>query len=98
MGSPPPVGLKKDVPAIKSKDSKINAEANTGVESKINAEVANIDQQNKGMLWISMSGIRILKIVVTKLIAPKIDAVPKINRHRIQSSSPHFPEIMLRGG
>ena len=98
MGSPPPTGLKNDVPANKSKDNKTKAPAKTGVDNRAKAEVANIAQQNKGILCISISGIRILKMVVAKLIAPKIDDVPTNKILKIQISCPHLPVNKLRGG
>jgi hypothetical protein len=47
---------------------------------------------------IPIPGIRIFKIVVEKLIAPKIEEVPKINRLKIQIASPALLEIKLNGG
>ena len=44
MGSPPPVGLKNAVPAIRSKDNRIRAAARTGVDKRMSAEVANLNR------------------------------------------------------
>ena len=98
MGSPPPVGLKKFVPTIRSNDSKIIAPAKTGVAISARNDVASIAQQNKGIWFSPIPGIRILKIVTMKFTAAKIEDVPNSKTLRIQIISPGLPFIKLRGG
>ena len=86
------------MPAIRSKESKINAPANTGVEIIISIDVANIAQQNSGICIIDILGIRIFRIVVKKLIPPKIEDVPSNSRVIIQIPSPTLPVSKLSGG
>jgi hypothetical protein len=52
------------------------APASTGKVSTSRKAVTNIDQANSGILCIVMPGARMLKIVVMKLIAPRIEEAP----------------------
>ena len=49
------------------------APASTGSESSSRKAVTRIDQTNSGILCSVMPGARILKMVVMKLIAPRIE-------------------------
>lgn len=98
MGSPPPVGLKKLVPTSRSKARRINAPANTGVEMTAKQEVANIDQQNKGIWFHPIPGVRIFQMVTIKLIPAKMEEVPSNRTLIIQIASPALPLTMLKGG
>ena len=48
--------------------------------------MTRIDHTNSGILWIVMPGARILKIVVMKLIAPRIDDAPAMCSAKIAKS------------
>ena len=76
MGSPPPSGTKNVVPKLRSVRSIVMAPARTGTANKSKKAVINIDQTNKGILCKVMPGVRMLKIVVIKLAAPRIDDAP----------------------
>ena len=61
--------------------------AKTGKESNSKKAVIRTAQQNKGNLCIVIPGARILKIVVIKLIAPKIEEAPAICNEKIAKST-----------
>jgi hypothetical protein len=63
------------------------APANTGKESNNKNEVINNAQTYNGNLYIVIPGKRILKTVVIKLIAPKIDAAPETCKLKIAKST-----------
>jgi len=50
--------------------------ARTGTANKRRKEVMSIPQTNKGILWNPIPGVRIFKMVVIKLIAPKMEEAP----------------------
>ena len=52
------------------------APASTGSASSSRKAVTRIDQTNRGILCRVMPGARMLKMVVMKLIAPRIDEAP----------------------
>ena len=52
------------------------APANTGNDNSNKKAVTNTDHTNKGRRCIDIPGARILKIVVIKLIAPKMEDMP----------------------
>ena len=59
-----------------------------------------MDQTNKGILCNVISGVLILKIVVIKFIAPRIDEAPakcKLNI-AISTAGPECPRLLERGG
>ena len=57
------------------------APASTGSDMSSMNAVTSIDQANSGILCIVMPGARMLKMVVMKLIAPRIDEAPdKVDR------------------
>ena len=64
------------MPKFRSVNSMVRAPASTGSESKSRNAVTRIDQGKSGILCSVMPGARILKIVVMKLIAPRIEEIP----------------------
>ena len=68
--------MKNVVPKFRSVRSMVIAPARTGTASNKRKAVTNIDQANKGILCNVMPGARILKIVVIKFAAPKIEETP----------------------
>lgn len=76
MGSPPPVGSKKEVLQLRSVISMVKAPASTG-RARINrTTVINTDQINNGIFSVGIPSIRLLAIVVVKLIAPIREDTP----------------------
>ncbi len=75
-GSPPPAGSKKVVPKLRSVSSMVSAPARTGTASSSRIAVTSIDHTNSGMRCSVMPGARMLRMVVMKLIAPRIDEMP----------------------
>ena len=76
MGSPPPSGIKKVVPKFLSVSNMVIAPASTGTASNSKKAVINIAHANSGILCKVIPGVRILKIVVIKFAAPRIDETP----------------------
>ena len=76
------------------------APANTGNESNNRNEVINTDHTNKGILCMVIPGALILKMVVIKLIAPKIEAAPDKCKLKIAKSTdgPECAWTLLNGG
>ena len=74
------------------------APAKTGNESNSKNAVINTDHTNKGRVCIFIPGLLILKIVVIKLIAPKIEEAPAKCKLKIAKSTagpecdPWFPD------
>ena len=62
------------------------APANTGSDSSNRNTVTRIDHTNSGILCMVMPGARMLKIVVMKLMAPRIDDAPAMWSERIAKS------------
>ncbi len=62
------------------------APASTGSESKSKKAVTRIDHTKSGILCSVMPGARILKMVVMKLIAPRIEEMPAKWIERIAKS------------
>jgi len=54
------------------------APANTGKDNNNKIAVSKTDQTNKGTRSIERDCVRILRIVVMKLIAPKMEEAPAI--------------------
>lgn len=86
IGSPPPMGSKNLVFRLRSVNSMVIAPANTGRESSSSTAVMNTDHTNKGTISNFMLIGRIFKMVVIKLIAPKIDEAPAKWREKIVMS------------
>ena len=64
------------VPKLRSVSSIVIAPASTGSDSSSRNAVTRIDHTNSGIRCSVMPGARMLKIVVMKLIAPRIDEAP----------------------
>ena len=62
------------------------APARTGSDSSSRNTVTRIDQTNSGILCRVMPGARMLKMVVMKLIAPRIDEAPAMCSEKIAKS------------
>jgi hypothetical protein len=75
-GSPPPAGSKKVVLKFLSVRSIVIAPANTGKDNSNKKAVIKTAHTNKGNLCMVNPGALILKIVVIKLMAPKIEEAP----------------------
>ena len=71
------------------------APASTGSDSNNRKAVTSTDQANSGILCSVMPGARILKMVVMKLIEPRIEDAPAICIDRITKSTagPGWPEV-----
>src|ERR1700743_2369474 len=94
-GSPPPSAEKKVVPKLRSVSSMVMAPASTGSDNNSRNTVTRIDQMNSGILCRVMPGARMLKIVVMKLMAPRIDEAPARCSERMAKSTagPGWPEV-----
>ena len=62
------------------------APASTGSESRSKKAVISTDQTKSGILCSVMPGARMLKMVVMKLMAPRIDEAPPRCRAKIAKS------------
>ena len=80
---------------MRSVSSIVIAPARTGSDSSSMKAVTSTDQTNKGILCIVMPGARMLKMVVMKLIAPRIEDAPAMCSERITKSTdgPGCPEV-----
>jgi len=76
MGSPPPDGSKNEVLKFRSVNSIVIAPARTGKDKSKRTAVIKTDQTNKGILSNLIKRERIFKIVVIKLIAPRMEDTP----------------------
>ncbi len=75
------------VPKLRSVSSIVIAPASTGIDSSSRNTVTRIDHTNSGILCSVMPGARMLKIVVMKLIAPRIEEAPARCSERIAKST-----------
>lgn len=100
MGSPPPDGSKNEVLKFRSVNNIVIAPARTGRERRSNTAVMRIDQTNKGILSMEKDGWCIFKIVVIKLIAPRIEDIPAICKEKMDISieGPLWKILEARGG
>ena len=75
------------------------APARTGSDSNSKKAVTSIDHANKGILCKVMPGARMFKMVVMKLIAPRIEDAPARCSDKIPKSSagPGWPEVESGG-
>src|SRR5919205_257625 len=98
-GSPPPAGSKKWVWKLRSVSSIVMAPASTGSDSSSRKAVTSTDQAKSGILCMVMPGARMLKIVVMKLIAPRMDEAPARWMDRIAKSmaEPGWPMVESGG-
>ncbi len=76
------------------------APARTGSDSTSRKAVTSTDQANSGILCSVMPGARMLKMVVMKLIAPRIDEAPARCSDRMTKSiaGPGRPVFDENGG
>ena len=74
------------MPKFLSVKSIVIAPAKTGSDNKSKNAVTNIDQENNGILCNVIPGVLMFKIVVIKLIAPKIDEAPATCKLKIAKS------------
>jgi len=81
------VQSKKVVLKLRSVNSIVIPPANTGKESNNNTAVIATDQANKGMYKMCIPGVRMFKIVVIKLIEPKIEEKPAKCKLKIARST-----------
>jgi hypothetical protein len=87
MGSPPPIGSKKDVLKFQSVKSIVIPAAKTGNDNNSSTAVIRTAQTNKGIQSQYIPGRRILITVVIKFIAPKSDERPAICKLKIAIST-----------
>src|SRR4029078_5336561 len=94
-GSPPPSAEKKGGPKLGSVRSMVMAPASTGNDSSSRKTVTRIDHTNNGILCRVMPGARMLKMVVMKLMAPRIEEAPArwIDRMAKSTAGPGWPEV-----
>src|ERR1700757_60853 len=94
-GSPPWSGAKKAVPKLRSVSSMVMAPARTGSDKSSRNTVTRIDHTNSGILCSVMPGARMLKMVVMKLMAPRIEEAPArwIDRMAKSTAGPGWPEV-----
>ena len=76
MGSPPPAGSKNAVFRFRSVRSIVIPAAKTGRERRSRTAVINTAQTNRGIWYIDTAAGFILKMVVIKLMAPRIEEIP----------------------
>src|SRR5258708_27249323 len=76
----------------------VMAPASTGSDNSSKNTVTRIDHTNSGILCKVMPGARMLKIVVMKLMAPRIDEAPArwIDRMAKSTAGPGWPEVDSR--
>ncbi len=74
------------MPKLRAVSSIVIAAASTGSASSSRKAVTSTDHTNSGILCSVMPGARMLKIVVMKLIAPKIELAPARGSARIAMS------------
>ena len=87
IGSPPPEGSKKEVFKFRSVNNIVIAPAKTGNESNNKKAVIKTAHTNKGSRSIYIPAERILKIVLIKLTAPKIELAPAKCKEKIVKST-----------
>ena len=85
---------------MRSVSSIVIAPASTGKESRSRKAVTRIDHTKSGILCSVMPGARMLKMVVMKLTAPRIDDAPARCRLKMARSTAGsgWPVIELKGG
>src|SRR5215468_10392957 len=77
----------------------VMAPASTGSASSSRNTVTRIDHTNSGILWSVMPGARMLKMVVMKLMAPRMEEAPARCSDRIAKSTagPGWPVVESGG-
>src|SRR5437870_11883735 len=87
MVAPPIAGLEKpDTPSL-SVYSRISAAAKVGIATIIMIDVTNVDHTNSDVFMSGRSGCFILRMVTTKLIAPRTEEMPSIFIPKIHISA-----------
>jgi hypothetical protein len=83
------------VPKLRSVSSMVMAPASTGSDSSSRNAVTSTDHTNSGILCMVMPGARMLKMVVMKLMAPRIDEAPAMCSDRMAKSiaGPGWPMV-----
>lgn len=76
IGSPPPLGSKKDVLKFRSVNNIVMAPAKTGNDKSSKIVVIRTDHTNSGIISNGIEGARIFIMVEMKLIDPKIEETP----------------------
>src|ERR1700739_1621856 len=93
---PPPWSAEKNVvPKLRSVSSMVMAPASTGSDNSSRNTVTRIDHTNSGILCRYMPGARMLKMVVMKLMAPRIEEAPArwIERMAKSTAGPGWPDV-----
>ena len=100
MGSPPPTGSKNVVFRLRSVKSIVIPAARTGRERRSSTAVISTAQTNRGAWYIDIAAGFMLKMVVIKLIAPRIEEIPARWREKIVRSTeaPAWARLPARGG
>jgi hypothetical protein len=100
MGSPPPVGSKKEVLKFRSVSSIVIAPAKTGNDSSSNTAVIRTDHTNKGIESRFIEEERMFIIVVMKLMAPRMEEAPAKCKLKMAKSTemPEWKRFPARGG
>lgn len=87
IGSPPPVGSKKEVLQFRSIISIVKAPARTGRAKIRRTTVIKTDQINRGIFSVGIPSSRLLAMVVVKLIAPIREETPARCRDKMVKST-----------
>ncbi len=100
MGSPPPMGSKKDVLKFQSVNSIVIPAAKTGKERSSSTAVIKTAHTKSGIQSQYIAGTHIFTIVVIKFIAPNKEDSPAICRLKIAMSTlgPECARPAERGG
>ena len=87
--------MKKVVPKLRSVSSMVMAPASTGSDSSSRNAVTSTLHTNSGILCSVMPGARMLKMVVMKLMAPRIEEAPARCSDRMAKSmaGPGWPLV-----
>ena len=88
IGLPPAVGSKNWAPKLRSRNSSANTTVRGGKANRISSWLTSTPQVNRGIRNIVMPGMRIRKMVVTRLTAPRMPATPTTARPMIHRSMP----------
>lgn len=87
IGSPPPAGSKNVVLKFRSVRSIVMAPARTGSAKRSRIVVIKMDHRNRGIRSKVIIVGRMFKIVVIKLMAPRIDEIPARCSEKIVKST-----------
>jgi len=100
MGSPPPVGSKKDVLKFRSVSNIVMAPARTGNDRSRRTAVISTDQTNSGIESRFIEDDRMFMMVVMKLMAPRMEEAPARCKLKMARSTeiPEWKRFPARGG